>query len=150
MWGSRSRQLKEAELKSNVIHAGNTRGKHLVRQTVRHDTELRKTEKLNTHKVIRERDTAGENIAQVNTIIYEPKLNTTHTQKTIKINQETNTETETKTQTGNWTWVQNPGSWHLPVFIQDFPEPHQFCPILRQYYILNISLAVRNGLKCTV
>lgn len=32
-----------------------------------------------------------------------------------------------------------PGSWHLPVFIQDFPEPHQFCPILREYYILKIG-----------
>lgn len=73
----------------------NTQGKH--RQTVRHNTELRKTEKLTTHKVIRERDTAGENKAQVNTIIYEPKLNTTRAQETIKINQETNTETKTKT-----------------------------------------------------
>lgn len=32
-----------------------------------------------------------------------------------------------------------PGSCHLPVFIQDFPEPHQFCPILREYYILKIG-----------
>lgn len=95
MWGSKSRQLKEAGLKSNVIHAGKYTRQTQTNSTTQH--RAKENWEINTHKVIRERDTVGENKAQVNTIIYEPKLNTTHAQETIKINQETNTETKTKT-----------------------------------------------------
>lgn len=45
-----------------------TTAKHKGRQTLLHDKELKKTEGLNTHEVIREKHTDGENKVQVNRI----------------------------------------------------------------------------------